>query len=124
MPVGAFLSGGLDSSAIVALASQRVPDLHCYSIEPMGGSDDDVVEDLPYAVKVAKHLGVNLEIVKIESSDLANDLVEMVCQLDEPLADPAPLNVLHISRLAADRGMKVLLSGSGGSDILRAIEGI
>ena len=117
VPVGAFLSGGLDSSAIVALASQRAPDLQCFTIEPIGGSDDDVVEDLPYAVEVAKHLGVDLEIVKIESSNLANDLVEMVWQLDEPLADPAPLNVLYISRLARERGIKVLLSGSGGDDL-------
>jgi asparagine synthase (glutamine-hydrolysing) len=117
VPVGAFLSGGLDSSAIVALASQSAPDLKCFTIEPIGGSDDDVVEDLPYAVKVAKHLGVGLEIVKIDSSNLANDLMEMVWQLDEPLADPAALNVLYISRLARERGIKVLLSGSGGDDL-------
>ena len=117
VPVGAFLSGGLDSSAIVALASQRASDLSCFTIEPVGGSDDDVVEDLPYAVKVAEHLGVDLEIVKIDSNNLANDLVEMVWQLDEPLADPAPLNVLYISRLAKERGIKVLLSGSGGDDL-------
>ena len=41
----------------------------------------------------------------------------MVWQLDEPLADPAPLNVLYISRLARERGIKVLLSGSGGDDL-------
>jgi asparagine synthase (glutamine-hydrolysing) len=117
VPVGAFLSGGLDSSAIVALASQITPDLQCFTIEPIGGSDDDVVEDLPYAVEVANHLGVDLEIVKIDSSNLANDLVEMVWQLDEPLADPAPLNVLYISQLARKRGIKVLLSGSGGDDL-------
>ena len=117
VPVGAFLSGGLDSSAIVALASQKAADLSCFTIEPVGGSDDDVVEDLPYAVKVAEHLGVDLEIVKIDSNSLANDLVEMVWQLDEPLADPAPLNVLYISRLAKERGIKVLLSGSGGDDL-------
>ena len=41
----------------------------------------------------------------------------MVAQLDEPLADPAPLNVLYISQLARDQGIKVLLSGSGGDDL-------
>ena len=117
VPVGAFLSGGLDSSAIVALASKTAPDIRCFTIDPIGGSDNDVVEDLPYAVEVAKHLKVDLEIVKIDADDLANDLVEMVWQLDEPLADPAPLNVLYISRLARQRGIKVLLSGSGGDDI-------
>tara|TARA_B100000780_G_C21112657_1_gene449790 strand:+ start:362 stop:2257 length:1896 start_codon:yes stop_codon:yes gene_type:complete len=117
VPVGAFLSGGLDSSAIVALAKQSVPNIQCFTIDPIGGSDDDIAEDLPYAREVAKHLNVDLEVVKIDSYNLANDLEEMIWQLDEPLADPAPLNVLYISRLARERGMKVLLSGSGGDDI-------
>lgn len=117
VPVGSFLSGGLDSSAIVALAKEHVPNLHCFTIDPEGGSDDDVAEDLPYAIQVAKHLNVDLEIVKINSDNLADDLEEMIWHLDEPLADPAPLNVLYISRLAKERGMKVLLSGSGGDDL-------
>jgi asparagine synthase (glutamine-hydrolysing) len=117
VPVGSFLSGGLDSSAIVAFAKEHVPNLHCYTIEPEGGSDDDVAEDLPYARQVAKHLNVDLEVVKINSDNLANDLEEMIWHLDEPLADPAPLNVLYISKLAKKRGMKVLLSGSGGDDL-------
>jgi len=117
VPVGAFLSGGLDSSAIVALASKINPHVHCFTIEPEGGSDDDVAEDLPYAREVARHLGVELEVVKIDAQNLANDLCEMVWQLDEPLADPAPLNVLYIARAARERGIKVLLSGAGGDDL-------
>ena len=48
---------------------------------------------------------------------MAMDLPNMVAQLDEPLADPAPLNVLYISRLARQRDIKVLLSGAGGDDL-------
>jgi asparagine synthase (glutamine-hydrolysing) len=48
---------------------------------------------------------------------MALDLAGMVAQLDEPLADPAPLNVMYISQLARDSGIKVLLSGAGGDDI-------
>jgi asparagine synthase (glutamine-hydrolysing) len=48
---------------------------------------------------------------------MASDLESMVAQLDEPLADPAPLNVLYISQLARQSGMKVLLSGAGGDDL-------
>jgi asparagine synthase (glutamine-hydrolysing) len=117
VPVGSFLSGGLDSSAIVALAKEHVPNLRCFTIDPEGGSDDDVAEDLPYAREVAQHLNVDLEVVKINSDNLANDLEDMIWHLDEPLADPAPLNVLYISKLAKERGMKVLLSGSGGDDL-------
>ncbi len=117
VPVGAFLSGGLDSSAIVALAKERSPNLPCFTIEPLGGSDSDITEDLPYARQVADHLKLNLEVVKIDPQKLAADLEEMVWQLDEPLADPAPLNVLYISKLAKERGVKVLLAGAGGDDL-------
>lgn len=76
-----------------------------------------MTDDLPYARRVAKHLQVPLEIVQIDASRMAGDLEQMVAQLDEPLADPAPLNVLYISQLARQQGMKVLLSGAGGDDL-------
>ena len=116
VPVGAFLSGGLDSSSLVALAKD-VQKIDCFTIEPFGGSDIDTTNDLPYAKEVAKYLKVNLNIVKINSEKLSNDLEQMVWQLDEPLADPAALNVLYIAREAKKMGIKVLLSGSGGDDI-------
>jgi asparagine synthase (glutamine-hydrolysing) len=117
VPVGAFLSGGLDSSAVVALAREINPDIHCFSIEILNGQESGVADDLPYAKKVAKHLGVSLEVVSIDAGRMANDLEQMVVQLDEPLADPAALNVLYISQLARSQGMKVLLSGAGGDDL-------
>jgi asparagine synthase (glutamine-hydrolysing) len=117
VPVGAFLSGGLDSSAVVAFAREINPDIHCFSIEILNGQESGVADDLPYAKKVAKHLGVSLEVVSIDAGRMANDLEQMVVQLDEPLADPAALNVLYISQLARSQGMKVLLSGAGGDDL-------
>lgn len=117
VPVGTFLSGGLDSSAVAAFARERLPDLRCFTIEPLGGTDEGEVADLPYARKVAAHLGVRLDVVSIDSSRMASDLEAMVWMLDEPLADPAPLNVLYISRLAREAGIKVLLSGAGGDDL-------
>jgi asparagine synthase (glutamine-hydrolysing) len=117
VPVGAFLSGGLDSSAVVAFAREQSPDIRCFSMECVGPQDAGFVDDLPYARRVAKHLGVSLEVVPIDSSRMAADLERMVWQLDEPLADPAPLNVLYISQLARQHGIKVLLSGAGGDDL-------
>jgi asparagine synthase (glutamine-hydrolysing) len=117
VPVGAFLSGGLDSSAIVSFAREQVPDIRCFTIEAIGGQETGATDDLPYARLVAKHLGVPLDVVKIEASRMAFDLEKMVAQLDEPLADPAPLNVLYISQLAREQGIKVLLSGAGGDDL-------
>ncbi|MFZ4801576.1 MAG: asparagine synthase (glutamine-hydrolyzing) [Chlorobium sp.] len=117
VPVGAFLSGGLDSSAVVAFARELNPDIHCFTIEVLGSQEEGTADDLPYAQKVAKHLGVTLDVVKIDAKRMAGDLERMVQQLDEPLADPAPLNVLYISQLAREKGIKVLLSGAGGDDL-------
>ena len=117
VPVGAFLSGGLDSSAIVAFAREQVPDIRCFTIEAAGSEEDGFADDLPYARRVARHLNVPIEVVTIDADSMAGDLEQMVWQLDEPLADPAPLNVLYISQLARRHGIKVLLSGAGGDDI-------
>lgn len=117
VPVGAFLSGGLDSSAVVAMAREVSPDIECFTINTGALRDAGVTDDLPYARQVAKHLGVKLHEIEVDSSRMAADLERMVYQLDEPLADPAPLNVLYISQLARQHGMKVLLSGAGGDDL-------
>lgn len=117
VPIGAFLSGGLDSSSVVAFAKELNPDVRCFTIEAVGGQEAGITDDLSYAKQVAQHLKVPLDIVKVDSPHMAADLEQMIYQLDEPLADPAPLNVLYISRLARNSGIKVLLSGSGGDDI-------
>jgi asparagine synthase (glutamine-hydrolysing) len=117
VPVGAFLSGGLDSSAVVAMAREISPNIECFTINNGEVRDAGVTDDLPYARQVAKHLGVKLHEIRVDSSHMAADLERMVAQLDEPLADPAPLNVLYISQLAREHGVKVLLSGAGGDDL-------
>ena len=117
VPVGSFLSGGLDSSAIVAFAKEINPDIKCFTIESEGGTDKGDHDDLPYAIKAAEHLDVDLKIVKAKAKSLAEELEKMIWHLDEPLADPAALNVLYISKLARENGIKVLLSGAGGDDL-------
>jgi asparagine synthase (glutamine-hydrolysing) len=117
VPVGAFLSGGLDSSAIVALAREQSPGIRCFTIDTGGGLNPGDADDLPYAQRVAKHLQVPIDVIRVDPSRMAGELERMVVQLDEPLADFAALNVLHICKLARDQGMKVLLSGAGGDDL-------
>ncbi|MCF8177766.1 MAG: asparagine synthase (glutamine-hydrolyzing) [Sulfuritalea sp.] len=117
VPVGAFLSGGLDSSAVVAMAREVSPEIECFTIDTGEVRDTGVTDDLPYARQVAKHLGVKLHEIRVDSLRMAESIERMVIQLDEPLADPAPLNVLYISQLARDHGIKVLLSGAGGDDL-------
>lgn len=117
VPVGAFLSGGVDSSAVVAFARERNPDIRCFTIDAEGGDDAGQEADLPYAQQVARHLGVSLEVVRVSPQAFAHDLESLVYQLDEPIADPSGLNVLYIARAAHAAGIKVLLSGTGGDDL-------
>ncbi len=116
VPLGSFLSGGLDSSSVVAFAKEINSDIQCFTIDS-GVSTEGMADDLPYAMKVADHLKVPLEIIKVKSEDLSQELEDMIIQLDEPLADPAPLNVSYICKRARELGIKVLLSGAGGDDI-------
>jgi asparagine synthase (glutamine-hydrolysing) len=117
VPVGAFLSGGLDSSSIVAIARERAPQIECFTIDAGSATDAGATDDLPYARRAASHLGVKLHEVRVSAPQMAQGLERMVVQLDEPLADPAPINVLLISELARQAGVKVLLSGAGGDDV-------
>jgi asparagine synthase (glutamine-hydrolysing) len=119
VPVGAFLSGGLDSSAVVAMMRRALPDrrVTCFTVAfRADAASDDMGADLPYARRVARHLGVDLEEVLIEP-DAINRLGEMVELLDEPQADPAPINALMIAERARAMGIPVLLSGAGGDDL-------
>ena len=120
--VGAFLSGGLDSSSVVAMAKQAMPDrrIQCFTIRFRGDDPQllrEMGSDLPYAEKVARHLDVDLQCVDV-GPELIDDLQAMVYYLDEPQGDVAPLNVYRICQLARQQGIKVLLSGAGGDDIL------
>lgn len=120
VPVGAFLSGGLDSSAVAAFARRHVGrgKLQCFTIG-FSGADAGREEfglDEGYARRVASHLDVDLHTVRV-GPEMAGHLERMVWLLDEPQADPAPINALLICELARSHGLKVLLSGAGGDDI-------
>jgi asparagine synthase (glutamine-hydrolysing) len=120
VPLGAFLSGGLDSSSVVALAQRRIePEkLQCFTIgfKSQEAQIEGMADDLPYARRVAEHLGVDLHTIWV-GPEMVDELAKMVFYLDEPQADPAPINALFISQLARRQGIKVLLSGAGGDDI-------
>ena len=98
--------------------SSTASKLQCFSIDVKQGSttSEGFAEDLPYARRVADHLGVDLHVVQVGDEMMAR-LAEMVYLLDEPTPDPAALNTLFIAELARSQGIKVLLSGAGGDDI-------
>jgi asparagine synthase (glutamine-hydrolysing) len=72
--------------------------------------------DLPYARRVARHLDVDLQEVVVQPDAILR-IEELVSVLDEPQADPAPINALMIAERAREMGIPVLLSGAGGDDL-------
>ncbi|HRO07517.1 MAG TPA: asparagine synthase (glutamine-hydrolyzing) [Saprospiraceae bacterium] len=117
--IGFFLSGGLDSSLILAMAKKIHPDktFNCYTIGCLKESKKEgFADDLPYANKVAKHLNLPLTIVKADINIL-KDFDQMIYHLDEPQSDAAPLNVWNICKQAREKGDIVLLGGTGGDDL-------
>jgi asparagine synthase (glutamine-hydrolysing) len=122
--VGAFLSGGLDSSAIVALAREHVSQpMNCFTIgyRAGDGDGDELIADLPYARAAARHLGVTLHEVSVDAR-IASEFESLVYTLDEPQADPAAINNLKIAALARQQGIKVLLGGAGGDVVFSFAE--
>jgi asparagine synthase (glutamine-hydrolysing) len=120
VPVGFFLSGGLDSSLLVAMARRLYPqsEMKCFTINvgENNASNDGFADDLYYAEKVASYLNVELNIVNA-NFDIVEMFDKMIWHLDEPQADAAPLNVLKIAGLAQDQGIKVLIGGTAGDDL-------
>lgn len=117
VPIGFFLSGGLDSSLITAIVRKLRPheQINCFTIKT--DKIDGFSEDLGYAIKVAQHLNLNLEIVEARSNDLISLFKNSLFYLDEPQADPAPINVDLICKAAKQKGIKVLIGGVAGDDI-------
>lgn len=119
VPVGFFLSGGIDSSLIVAEAAKQNngKKLDCFTIAGDGSaSSEGFSEDFKYAKLAAKHLNVNLHVVD-GNVNIINEFDKMVWHLDEPQADIAPLFVYKVCQEAQNLGIKVLLSGAGGDDL-------
>ncbi|MDJ0789028.1 MAG: asparagine synthase (glutamine-hydrolyzing) [Myxococcota bacterium] len=120
VPVGAFLSGGLDSSALVSFARKYAPSrLQCFTMDfdPGSAAGEGMTEDIGYARRVAANLDVDLHEVQV-GPDMIEGLETMIHHLDEPQADPAAINAMLICQLARERGLTVLLSGTGGDDLL------
>jgi asparagine synthase (glutamine-hydrolysing) len=121
VPVGFFLSGGLDSSAIVAMAQKVIGKSEkqvCYTIDLGRGNRnfEGFSSDLYYAEKVASALKLDLRYV-VSNTPSIEDFDKMIWHLDEPQADLAPLHVLNIASQARNDGFKVLLGGAAGDDL-------
>jgi len=118
VPVGFFLSGGIDSSAIVACAAKAHARLRCYSISfrEEHGRLEQSSDDARFAREVATQFGA--EFTEVEADPAAAQwLPKAIWHLDDPVADPAAIATYLICRTAKP-DVTVLLSGQGGDEVL------
>ncbi|MFZ4137268.1 MULTISPECIES: asparagine synthase (glutamine-hydrolyzing) [Streptomyces] len=111
-PVGAFLSGGLDSSAVVA-AMARLSDrpVRTFAV----GFEDPAHDERAHARAVARHFGTDHHELVLTGADAAH-LADLAHRFDEPFADSSALPALHLARLAAGQ-VTVALTGDGGDEL-------
>jgi asparagine synthase (glutamine-hydrolysing) len=118
VPVGFFLSGGLDSSTLVAsAAAANKSSLRCYSItfRDQDSRLEQSSDDARYARLVAREFGANFHEI-VSDPQVSELLPKIVYHLDEPVADPAAIATYLICR-AAKRDVTVLISGQGGDEV-------
>lgn len=117
-PVASFLSGGLDSSIITALAHRSHPSIEAYTIafRPEDQRLESMPDDARYARRLAAGLGITLHEIEIHP-DVVDLLPRMVDVLDEPVGDPAAINTFLMCEAAREAGVKVLLSGMGADEL-------
>lgn len=119
VPVGVFLSGGLDSSYITVLSKNVADsDFTGFNVNFPDAENllDQVDPDLPYAKNLADHLGMQLHVTELGHS-VADLWSHVVWHLDEPLADPAAIATYLVCKQAREFKTPVLLSGQGADDL-------
>jgi len=114
VPLGAFLSGGIDSSVITALASKHKPELHTFSI---GFRDEKFFDETAYARLVAKHFNTKHTVFSLTNDDLYAHVHSALDYLDEPFADSSAINVYILSK-ETRKHATVALSGDGADELL------
>ncbi|HTL81186.1 MAG TPA: asparagine synthase (glutamine-hydrolyzing) [Bacteroidia bacterium] len=113
VPLGSFLSGGLDSSIITALAAKHKTDLHTFSI---GFAEEKLFDETEYAELVSKHLRTSHHVFSLTNNDLLESLHEFLDNCDEPFADSSAL-ALNILAKQTKGFVTVALSGDGADEL-------
>lgn len=112
VPVGVFLSGGIDSSVIVALAAEASSrPVHTFTVT----FDEGEYSEAPFAAEVARRFGCDHHQVHLPASRVVRDISAAVAALDQPSADG--VNTYFVSKAAKDAGLRVALSGLGADEL-------
>lgn len=112
VPVGAFLSGGIDSSFIVAIAKQFHPHLKTFSV----GFEREGFSEIDVAKETAEKLGVDNISYVISPQEYMEELPKIMWHMDDPLADPAAVPLYFVAR-EARKHVTVVLSGEGADEL-------
>ena len=112
VPVGLFVSGGLDSGLVAAMAARAKSNLECFSI----GFEEPSFDESRYARQIASFLGLHHHLKIFNGSEMLALVERLPAIIDEPLADPSILPLYLLSQFAAEQ-MKVVLSGDGGDEL-------
>ena len=114
VPLGAFLSGGIDSSIVTGLAAKHKPDLHTFSI---GFRDEKFFDETEYARLVASHFKTEHTVFSLTNKDLFEHVHSILDYIDEPFADSSAINVYILSK-ETRKHATVALSGDGADELL------
>ena len=114
VPVGTFLSGGIDSSLVTAFVRDEQPGVVAFNASVTDQPADD---EHPFATRVARHLGVELETVAMSAATWRADFVEAVRHNEYPLMHESSVPMFQIASLARSGGVKALLSGEGADEL-------
>jgi asparagine synthase (glutamine-hydrolysing) len=115
VPFGVFLSGGVDSSANVALMAEQM--LRPVDTFTVGFEDHEELNELDSAREVAHRFGTNHHEVRIGEKEMLSFLPDLVFHQDEPLADPVCVPLYYVSKLARQSGTIVIQVGEGSDEI-------
>lgn len=113
VPLGAFLSGGIDSSVVVALASRHTPHLNTFSV---GYRDNSFFDETDYANMVAKKYATNHTVFSLTNNDFLEHVDDILRYIDEPFADSSAIPV-YILSMHTRKHVTVALSGDGGDEV-------
>lgn len=114
VPLGVFLSGGLDSSVIAALtAKRRQEPIQTFAV----GYGEESFSELPFARQVAKHIGSEHHEVRLSRQEFFDYLPKLIWHEDEPIVWPSSLSLYAVAKLARER-VTVVLTGEGSDETL------
>jgi asparagine synthase (glutamine-hydrolysing) len=110
VPVGSFLSGGIDSTAVTAMAAQYCPKMHTFSV------GFDTFSELPWARKASDYIGTEHHEIIVTPDMVADNLDKVAWHYDEPVGDAATFNNFFLAK-EARKYVKVVIAGEGGDEL-------